>query len=323
MTSTASAGDVLPSPVALLRRDELPHPERAIRTRKVVSVRRGVYADADEWSRLAPWNRYLARVHATALVLPEARFVLESAAALRGLPIFGEPADVHITATPLATSRAVAGVRVHTAERLPLVEEIGGMLVARPADIAVDIARVRHHAVGLAVAGTVLRRHPELTPAVLHEVNRLRVSSRGRRHARWVLDRASPVPESTLEHVSLAVIEWLGFPAPVLQKWICGRAPGDADRLDFWWEYSRIGGEADGDVKYSDTDAVTVLRARRDRDARLLARGVAATAHWGWHDVIEVAPLRAALLAVGLQPSRPEDSASLRSLTRLLTPLRR
>jgi hypothetical protein len=131
------------------------------------------------------------------------------------------------------------------------------------------------------------------------------------------------VPESTLEHVSLAVIEWLGFDPPELQKWVFGPHAGDGDRLDFWWEEVRVGGEADGDVKYSGTDAVAVLRARRDRDARLIDRGVAATAHWGWHDVIQGAPLRAALLAVGLRPSRPEEPAQLRSLTRLLRPTSR
>ncbi|MEU1970138.1 hypothetical protein ABZ477_00600 [Microbacterium sp. NPDC019599] len=270
------------------------------------------------WSALRPWERYLAKVHATALRYPEARFVLESAAALRGLPVIGEPADVHVVDEPLATSRAVSGVRVHTAQALPDIREVGGLLVAAPEEIAVDMARLRHHAIGLAVAGMVMRQHPEIDPAALRELNRIRRSSRGRRHARWVIERATGEAESTLELVSLAAIEWLGFPEPELQKWILGPDAGRDDRLDFWWEATRTGGEADGDSKYDGQDAAAMLRTRRDRDARLLDRGVSATAHWGWTDVSRVTPLRAALLAAGLKPERPEDTAELRSLTRVL-----
>lgn len=320
MIQTAIESDVLPSPIALLRRDAIPHCARAIRSQEVVRVARGVYADAAAWLTLRPWERYRARVHATAMLYPDAVFVLESAAAARGLPVFGEPREIHLAASPAATSRAVSGVRVHTAQRLPAIDEIGGILIATPAEIAVGIARARHHAIGLAVGGAVLRRHPEISAGALRLLNERQLSSRGRRHARWALDRASGVPESTLEHVSLAVIEWLGFPAPELQKWMRG-APGEEDyRLDFWWREQRIAGEADGDAKLDGKDALAALRSRRDRDAELIDRGVSATVHWGWHDAVRVSPLRAALLAAGLRPERPEETAELRSLTRLLSP---
>ncbi|WP_454119151.1 hypothetical protein [Microbacterium lacticum] len=57
----------------------------------------------------------------------------------------------------------------------------------------------------------------------------------------WVIARASPVPESTLENLSLAVIEWLGFPAPELQRWFRGQAVGDDDRVDMWWPQWGVG----------------------------------------------------------------------------------
>lgn len=319
MSPIAIESDVLPSPISLLRRDEIPHSDRAIRSQEVIRVARGVYADAAEWRALRPWERYRARVHATAMLHPDAVFILESAAALRGLPVFGEPRDIHLAGSQAATSRAVSGVRIHTAQRPPATDEIGGLLVAAPAEIAVGIARGRHRAIGLAVAGAVLRQHPEISSDELRGLNERQLSSRGRRHARWALHRATGVPESTLEQVSLAVIEWLGFPAPELQKWIPG-APGKEDyRLDFWWKHRRIGGEADGDSKLAGTDALAALRSRRDRDAELIERGVSATAHWGWHDAVNAAPLRAALLAAGLRPERPEETAELRSLTRLLS----
>ena len=81
-------------------------------------VARGVYAWAGEWRELRPWERYLARVHATRTSHPRGLSTCSSrAAALRGLPVIGEPADVHVAAAaPYATSRAVAGVRVHTTQ---------------------------------------------------------------------------------------------------------------------------------------------------------------------------------------------------------------
>ncbi|MFE5408037.1 hypothetical protein [Microbacterium sp. NPDC056569] len=312
--------EVAPCPIALLRRDDVPHPERALRTRELVAVTRGVYAEAAGWRRLKPWERYLARVHGAALRHPDAVFILEAAAALRGAAVIGEPVDIHVVASPTTTSRRSGGVRVHTAQRLPEFDEIGGVLVAAPADTAVAIARLRHHAVGMAVASSILRQNPQLDQATLHMLNESRLSARGRRHARWALDRATAVPESTLECLSLAVIEWLGFPLPEMQQWVLGPPDEEDFRLDFWWNRLRLGGEADGDGKYEGKDAAAVLRARRDRDALLLARGVAATVHWGWHDVTRVAPLRAALRAGGLHPERVEDTAELRSFARLFAP---
>lgn len=314
--------DVKPSPIALLTRGDAPHSDRSVRTGELITVMRGVYADAREWRSLLPWDRYLARVHAASLKYPDAAFSHESGAALRGLTVFHEPAHVHVTIPHPATSRVVSGVRTHTADSMPEVEEIGGLVVATAAEIAVDIARSRHHAIGLAVAGSALKADATLTVERLRELNATRPSTRGRRHACWPLDRVTLTPESPLEFVSLAAIEWLGFPAPELQKWIVGAAGEPADRLDFWWKPWRVGGEADGDVKYDGTtgDARTALRNRRSRDARLLDRGVAATAHWGWPDVVRAKQLRAALLAAGLPAEGPEDTTQLRSLQRALTP---
>jgi hypothetical protein len=319
MPQLSDVTTLTPSPIALLRRDDISHPDRAIRARRLVTISRGIYAEADAWRRLRPSERYCARVHATALRYPDAVFILESGASLRGLPVFGEPVDVHIVAPPLATSRAMSGVRVHTASDMPAAEEVGGILVAKPAEIVVDVARSRHHVVGFTLAGAALRDDPHLSVDALREINETRRSSRGRRHARWAIDHATGAPESTLEQVSLAAIGWLGFPPPELQKWILGPEPGEDDRLDFWWEELGIAGEADGDVKYAGRDAIDVLRDRRDRDARLLDRGVSATAHWGWHDARRVTPLRAALLAAGLRPERPENTAELRSMMRVLS----
>lgn len=314
--------DVVGCPVALILASDVPHADRAARSGVLVRLARGVYAGAAAYRDLPPWSRYLARVHAVALAWPDAIFVLESAAVLRGLPIFGEPADVHILVAAPHKARAQRGIRVHSAERMPVIERVGAVWVASVLDTVVDIARLRHPAVGLAVACAALRADPELTVAEVEKCDAHRLSKRGRRRGVWVYARATATPESPLEAVSLAVIEWLGFPSPELQKWILGPTGVDDDRVDFWWERWRIAGEADGAEKYSGErgDARAALRARNRRDARLADRGVTATAHWAWDDIIAHEQLRALLRAAGLPLTGPKHGEPLRTLAAALRP---
>lgn len=314
--STAALTDVAPSPVPLLTRDTVSRPDRAQRRGELVRVMRGVYAPATMWHALAPWDRYLARVHAASSVYPEALFLLESAAALRRLPVFGEPPQVHIALPDPASARAFSGVCIHTRERMPAFDVVGGLCVATSPEVAVEFARLRHPAISLAVAGAALRTDPSLGPESLASLNTALPSQRGRRAALWVFDRATAVPESPLENVSLAVIEWLGFDPPELQRWFRGQHPGEDDRVDFWWPHARVAGEADGELKYSGEsgDARAALRARGARDARLMRRGVSATAHWAWPDAVAFRQLRSILIAAGIHPTRPEQTAHLHTL---------
>lgn len=316
-TITTSA-DSPACPVPLLLARELRHADRALARGQIVRVARGVYAPADMWRALQPWERYAARVHAAATRYPDAVFVLESACALLGLPVFGEPEHVHVLGGAADTSRVVDGVRWHTTAADREIVERHGVLVSTPADLAVDTARSRHPAVALAVADAVLRAAPALDREQLCARNEQRQSSRGRRRARWPLGRATPIAESTFESVSRAAIEWLGFPAPELQASFL-HPDGGADRVDFWWPDRRIAGEADGDLKYDGRfgEPVDLLRERRRRDARLLAQGVSATAHWAWSDALAADPLFATLRAAGLRPVAPRDHAPLHALRRI------
>ncbi|WP_455132188.1 hypothetical protein [Microbacterium aurum] len=209
---------------------------------------------------------------------------------------------------------------MHGAQRLPEHGRIGGLLVATVAEIAADAASLQHPAVGLAVVGAALREDAELWPDGIRSLLDARPSSRGWRRAQWVLERASDVPESALENVSLATIEWLGFPEPELQVWVRGEYPGDDDRMDFGWRQWRIGAEADGEIKYSGEfgDARTALRERGIRDARLMRRGVSTVRHWGWREVSAWELLRTILLSAGLPQLRPLEMAPLRTLARAL-----
>ncbi|MBM7462695.1 hypothetical protein [Microbacterium dextranolyticum] len=304
----------------LFRRADDTNAARRVRCGILVRVARGIYSPTDAWTALSPGERYLARVHAVALSYPDAIFVGESGCALRGLPVFGEPPDVHVMLPAPATSRRAQGMRVHTSVRMPRHEEIGGIRVAALDELAVDIAHTRHAAVALAVADAALRADDGVRTDDLIELAADRPSRRGIRSARWVLARADGTRETALESVSAAAIEWLGFPTPDLQPWFRGPTPADDARVDFWWDDWRVAGESDGVVKYSGAygDAREALAARNARDAVLLSRGVRATAHWGWRDVAASAQLRAALVAAGLPIIRPASTAPLHTLAAAL-----
>lgn len=310
-----------PCPVTLRRTSELPHPERALVTGQVMRVRRGVYASRPAWASLRPWDRYLARVYAVAMAHPDVVFSHESAAVLLGMPVIGDPEIVHTLVSPTSASREHAGIRSHRAERPETVRAIGGLLVTSPGATAVTLARHRHEALGFAACEAALRLDPTLTPNALRADNESRVSSRGRNHARWALDRATGRCESVLESLSVATIEWLGFPPPEVQH-VFTSPDGITDRGDLWWAEARLLGEPDGEFKYDGRfgDPADLLRERHQRDRRLLRSGVRAVTHWGWVDLARVDPLRALLRGQGLRQIAPESPTPLYSLQRLLAP---
>jgi hypothetical protein len=307
---------LLPSPVPLLRARDRPgvRLDREAAAGRLALVRPGVYAPLAPWHALAPWDRYLARVHAVALTRPEAVFCLESAAALLGLPVFGEPPFVHVLSST-ATSRESAGIRTHSTSEAREVVDIGGILVTAPIEVAVDTARARHAALALAAADAVLRADPTASVEQLVARNESRATSRGRRRARWALHRADAQAQSPLESVSRAVIEWLGFPPPELQA-VVTTALGEY-ALDMLWRHVRLGGETDGRVKYDgrygDPAQVVWDEKRREDELR---RHLADLARWGWPELREPMTLRRILMAGGLQPiaaMRTDELFSLRA----------
>jgi len=310
---------LISSPIALLRVGELNHVERRLREGVLVRVSRGVYTDAASWAELKPWDRYTARVHAVALTHPHAVFCYESAVALWGLPVFGDPIVVHLLGDAEATSRLQDGIRTHSARRRQDIVELGGVLVTGKAATVVDMARSRHHVVGLTVADAALRRFVEVGIEDLAIENAQRASTRGRRHARWPLEQASAAAETPLESVSRAGIMWLGFRPPRLQVAFPTEF-GSVDRVDMWWGKESVVGEADGDLKYDGTLGVkpaTAFRKEKERDRRL-QRHASGIVHWGWRDAVECWPLRDALLNVGLSQVSPPDSARITGMRALL-----
>jgi hypothetical protein len=112
----------VPSPVALFTAADARVAGLRLRDGgEFTRIRPAVYARTAEWSRLPPWSRYLARVHAFALTHPGAVFALESAAALLGLPLFGEPTYIHTFDPVRGRARRFGDVIVHTTRDEPAI----------------------------------------------------------------------------------------------------------------------------------------------------------------------------------------------------------
>ncbi|MFS0867083.1 hypothetical protein AB3M83_07075 [Microbacterium sp. 179-B 1A2 NHS] len=306
--------ELRPSPLPLVvacDRSPVPRPRRDVR---LIAVRRGIHADAAEWARLQPWERYLARVHALALARPQSVFARESAAALLGLPVFGEPRRIHLHDPEGTVSTTFGDVVVHTSRDERGVLEASGLRLLSAEDTIVDLARSLPPAFGLAVTDAAVARSASVTDLV-HR-NDGRVDRRGRRRAAWVLARTDGRAESVGESVSRAVIEWLGFAAPVLQHEFA--AEGFRDRTDFWWPEVRVVGESDGWGKYGLGDAAAsrlALATEKRREDRL-RRQVRGFARWEWRDAMRAEPLGSILRAAGVPVVRRPDHAMLATLRR-------
>ncbi|WP_194409396.1 hypothetical protein [Microbacterium cremeum] len=294
---------VKPSPVELHVARDTAFGAPSLRNRHMyVRVRAGVYAPRAAWEALAPWERYLARVHAYALVAPGAIFAYESAAALRGLPIFGEPRDIHVFAPGRTSSRRFGDVCVHTGVDGRVVERLQGFALTSAADTAIDLMRVLPPAFGLAVGDAVIS--PAQGGSVAREslvtLAECQEHRRGRGRLILLLPMLDPLAESTGESVSRAVIVWSGFEPPELQ--VVFRSDGFSDRVDFAWRSVRGIGESDGYGKYLGETPGETVRSVMDEKKRenRLRRVCRAFDRWDMNEAMEVTPLVRRLDAMGI-----------------------
>ncbi|WP_147915850.1 hypothetical protein [Ruania zhangjianzhongii] len=255
---------------------------------------------------------YRRRVLAAARRLRDPVFTSWSAAALLRLPIIGDwPEEVYVLSGSATGSRRGAIVRVATRSGAPEVR-VDGVRVTSVEYTIIQLARHARLGAALVAADAALRDMPFLgeppltTRTKLFEMHdQLRPYHRSRR-AEAVLHRATHLSGSPLETVSRLAMEELGFAAPLLQ--VCIPLEGWADAyLDFYWD-DDIGGESDGDSKYTagDDSAETSARllaekAREDELRRRLKK----LARWGWRDAWTGRPLERKLLRVGVPRVRP------------------
>lgn len=320
MTTITSAGSlaqhtISPAPIELLRPSGSVNTSllnRAWHRGEVIRILPGVYADSRTWRELPRWSRYLAQVHAVAVKDPRSVFCGVSAAALHGVYLGRVDEPVHVL-EPLGSSRIAGRVRVHTGIRERAVVELDGVLVTGIPDTIVDVARSVAPIEGLAYADALLRRTRSPNPDQLRAINESRATSRGRRNARWALDRVSGVPESPLESLSLGIIELAGFELPELQ--VEFRLDGFEDRADFYWPSRRLIGEADGQLKYDGTleDPTAAIRDEKQRESRL-RRQSSGLMRWGWTEIRDFDILVRILANAGVPRPHRRDAALLATL---------
>ncbi|MDT0183159.1 hypothetical protein Q9S36_23530 [Microbacterium sp. ARD31] len=304
-------------PPLLLSRDRPSDVARLDRNGALHRVRAGVYVQAAAWSALAPWQRYRVRVQAVTATWSDPVLCLESAAAEIGLPVFGEPREIHLLSSNGRSWRE-GDVVVHGTRDERSVLARDGIRMTSVADTAVDLCRVLPPAFALAVADAALRMPAgEDAPAGSLDVAALgrgRSDRRGRRQLDWVGRRATAAAESTGESVSRAVIEWLGFEEPELQRE--HRHEGALDRTDFFWARTRTIGESDGYGKYdaADADASKAHFIEEKKREDRLRRHEGGFARWDWADAMRAEPLGGKLNAAGLSPVHRRRSAFLATL---------
>ena len=272
----------------------------------------GVYVERDGWNALAPWKRYAARVHAVHRTWDAPVFCLESAAALLGLPLFGEPRHVHVIGRSSTTPRG-PGVAVHTYREARETTESDGITTTAVADTVLDLSRMLPPAFALSVADAALHRKLA-TAAELRERATSCSTRRGLRQLRWVLGEATPESESVNESVSRATIGWLGYERPDLQTWF--HYEGAHDRSDFYWPRHGVIGEADGYGKYDAADveaSKALFIAEKEREDRL-RRHEHGFARWAWRDAVTPRNLDGKLRAAGLVPVRAPNATLLGTL---------
>lgn len=278
----------------------------------------GVYRDAAAVPTNLPRAEakaldYRLRVLAAARRMRDPVFTSWSAAALLGLPIIGDwPDEVYVLSGRSTGSRRGAIVRVATRSEAPetLVE---GVRVTSMEYTLIQVARHARLGAALVAADAALqdmpfsgRPSPLTTRAKLFAMHdRLWPYHRSRR-VLAVLQRTTHLSGSPLETVSRLTMEELGFAAPLLQVCIQLEVCGDA-YLDFYWE-DDIGGESDGDSKYTAVDnsahARAKLLAEKAREDEL-RRHLSQLARWGWRDAWTRRPLERKLLRVGVPRIRP------------------
>ena len=261
--------------------------DHMIRTRlssgELVAVRHGVFVRADAWPA-EPAAQFVVRSRAEQAANPSALISHQSAAALLGIPNPGftrwEDLPVSITLAPDHSSKS--GASVHHVGPTPaghIARDIHGYLVTSPARTAVDLAAdlalpqalvILDGAARLVVASfvTQVRRRDyanqklaEAARALLYEAAETTCTAR----LRSAIALMDPRRESAAESLSAGHMHLAGIPTPAYQAEI--RTAGRTYFPDFLWEESRLIGECDGELKYTDPKAYTAEK-EREQDLR-------------------------------------------------------
>jgi hypothetical protein len=224
-----------------------------LRGKEWVRLRRGAYALAAHWHRLAPEQRHVLVFRAVAARL-DGQVVAagQTALAVLGVPLWGVALDqIHVHREEARSSRAEAGVTHHPGELdADDIREVDGLLVAAPRRAIVDAARSVSFEAGVVLAdGTLRLLLPEVDEAmdVLEGQRDWPGSIQASRVLKFSDGRAATVGESR----GRVLIARVGLPAPDLQRRIVGPRGDLIAITDYYFDGLDTAGEFDGRLKYS------------------------------------------------------------------------
>jgi hypothetical protein len=314
--------------VPLLRRDDLwlgglgsRAVARAIAEHRLVVIRPGVHAWADDVAAMTWEQRMVVRARALALVskVPPV-FLLFTAAALLGLPLYGPGTrDLHVLARPGRPGGGKGVVRHDGTLAEDEVIEIGGLLCTSLVRTVADVARRSAYAAAVCIADAAIRAEAHVRPglylvdraeefraAALEIVGR---SGAGRARARRTLAFADGRAQLPGESVSRIQLVELGFAPPELQVHIPG--PKGTDYwVDFGLRDVNSLGEFDGKGKYLDPamragrTPAQVLDEEKQREDWIRGTRQERFVRWGSPHIRSAAELGARLAAFGIVPPR-------------------
>ncbi len=304
---------------------------------ELVRVRKGVYAEKEEWVSLAPWERYLQTVRAVHLELPGSTFCLSSAIAVWNLDLLAVPGYVHLSGasrghtgrkqptTSAACNKSgqtgiehISAYGIHRHHGQPAAVEHAGLQVSPLPEAVVEVIARESFAAGVVLADHAISSRRTSGPPLSKE-GLFRTASQLPSGARrnWVaqaLDFASPQSESAGESLCRAQMHLLGFPAPMLQAKI--RQGGTLlARTDFFWPKYRLIGEFDGDAKYLNDEYLGTQTARqavlaeKKREDRLRAAGFRVV-RWDWATASDPTRFAACLRQAGLASTQSRPSST-------------
>jgi hypothetical protein len=317
MAATTASDSVRRSPVELIRAADTFSGSRILRDgARYHRVRAGIYTPRAGWDRLMPWERYLARVHAYALVNQTAVFAYESAAALLGLPLFGEPRRIHVYDEGRSKSRESGDVFVHTSADGRDVVMRDGLAMTDPAHTALDLMRVLPAPFGLAIGDAAISpfQGGMATADQLVKIGAGQQNRRGRRLLDLLFGMVDSRSESPGESVGRAVIVWSGFESPDLQ--VVFRSEGFVDRVDYWWKGVGAMAESDGYAKYraETPEQTTLLMISEKRREDRLRRQCRAFGRWDMAAALAIEPVRRELIRLGVPRTGAPRSDLLASM---------
>lgn len=269
-------------------------------------VRRGAYVEDATWQEASRRKRYEFFVRGTLPALQRpATLAHESAAVLLGIPIIGAwPDQVHLIEPTGAGGRSSANVIRHGARDVPSLVQVDDIAMTSPARTAVDLARTRSFASGLAAMDYVLRKGTATRDELEAELAKT-VRTQGHQRARLAALHADSRAESVGESLSRAQIIELDLPLPELQQEFFDEE-GFIGRTDFWWPELKLCGEFDGFVKFgrelalSDGDAREALWKEKRREDRLRRLGNSVV-RWIWDEALNSNTLARLLAAAGVR----------------------